>query len=239
VNGCAHPPTYLPTYLPTYAHIYRWDLTHANCSVPEEDSNVVSSDGSAGFASSAQLEALGLSARGNNNSNSHHKSHSSGGAGGASSRGGGSDKHHHHHQQQSQHQQHGNRNSALPAPTSTSSSSALSRSRTGGKEVCEWVACDWCSKWRKLPPKINPNSLPDKVCVCEPCVLMCADAPCRLNAFFIVFSARSIRKAKFGLRFKTKRIGFRIFAVLFFYIFVSMVSTMFSACCTPIVLFFF
>ena len=132
----------------------RWDVQHANCNVPEESSNIVSSDGSAGFASPAQLEALGRSSSG-----SQH--HSGSGASGAS-RGG------HHPQQAHSHQQHGHRNSSsssnsgLPG-SSSSSSSALSRSRSGGKEVCEWVACDKCSKWRKLPPKIDPNTLPEKV----------------------------------------------------------------------------
>ena len=40
-------------------------------------------------------------------------------------------------------------------------------SRAGGcsgKEVCEWVQCDKesCGRWRRLPPNIDPNTLPEK-----------------------------------------------------------------------------
>jgi hypothetical protein len=56
----------------------------------------------------------------------------------------------------------------LPAHGGGGPSASLTHGRAGssgraGKEVCEWVACDACSKWRQLPPNVNPSSLPDQV----------------------------------------------------------------------------
>ena len=28
--------------------------------------------------------------------------------------------------------------------------------------MCEWVSCDRCNKWRRLPPTMNPKQLPEK-----------------------------------------------------------------------------
>ena len=142
-----------------FCRMNRWDKKYDHCGAPEEA--VAEDDDGTVATSTAQLLGLAgsapMSGGGHTSSGGGGTSHSAsqGGSPRAGGGGGGS---------QGTKSGGGGGGGGGGGSGSTALGSLKVGAGGGHKEVCEWVQCDRksCSKWRKLPPKINPDSLPAK-----------------------------------------------------------------------------